>query len=104
MRQGARTGYPAVTLTPCSALPLHCPSGRVALAPDTAQGTGDPPAGQAGAKSPPIPPSHGGRAPNGSSEAGTHPGSQLDLGLLAQSESIFALSNRHTGLRGNLDE
>jgi alpha,alpha-trehalose phosphorylase len=29
---------------------------------------------------------------------------RLDLGLLAQSESIFALSNGHIGLRGNLDE
>jgi alpha,alpha-trehalose phosphorylase len=29
---------------------------------------------------------------------------ELDLGLLAQSESIFALSNGHLGLRGNLDE
>jgi alpha,alpha-trehalose phosphorylase len=29
---------------------------------------------------------------------------QLDLGLLAQSESVFALSNGHIGLRGNLDE
>jgi alpha,alpha-trehalose phosphorylase len=29
---------------------------------------------------------------------------QLDLDLLAQSESIFALSNGHIGLRGNLDE
>ena len=28
----------------------------------------------------------------------------LDLSLLAQSESIFALSNGHIGLRGNLDE
>src|SRR4051794_18196886 len=28
----------------------------------------------------------------------------LDLGFLAQSESIFALSNGHLGLRGNLDE
>ena len=28
----------------------------------------------------------------------------LDLGLLAQSESVFALSNGHIGLRGNLDE
>ena len=28
----------------------------------------------------------------------------LDLGILAQSESIFALSNGHIGLRGNLDE
>src|ERR1700749_2188756 len=28
----------------------------------------------------------------------------LDLDLLAQSESIFALSNGHIGLRGNLDE
>ena len=28
----------------------------------------------------------------------------LDLGLLAQSESLFALSNGHIGLRGNLDE
>jgi hypothetical protein len=43
--------------------------------PDTAQGRGNPPAGQAGAESPPIPPSHAGRAPNSSSEAGTHPGS-----------------------------
>jgi alpha,alpha-trehalose phosphorylase len=29
---------------------------------------------------------------------------ELDLGLLAQTESIFALSNGHIGLRGNLDE
>jgi alpha,alpha-trehalose phosphorylase len=29
---------------------------------------------------------------------------QLDLNLLAQSESVFALSNGHIGLRGNLDE
>ncbi|MBV9093951.1 MAG: glycoside hydrolase family 65 protein [Streptosporangiaceae bacterium] len=29
---------------------------------------------------------------------------QLDLDLLAQSESIFALANGHIGLRGNLDE
>lgn len=29
---------------------------------------------------------------------------RLDLNLLAQSESIFALSNGHIGLRGNLDE
>src|ERR1041385_5379190 len=28
----------------------------------------------------------------------------LDLAALAQSESIFALSNGHLGLRGNLDE
>ncbi len=28
----------------------------------------------------------------------------LDLDVLAQSESIFALSNGHLGLRGNLDE
>ena len=28
----------------------------------------------------------------------------LDLEVLAQSESIFALSNGHLGLRGNLDE
>jgi alpha,alpha-trehalose phosphorylase len=28
----------------------------------------------------------------------------LDLGVLAQSESIFALSNGHIGWRGNLDE
>ena len=28
----------------------------------------------------------------------------LDLALLAQSESLFALSNGHVGLRGNLDE
>src|SRR6185295_10034706 len=30
--------------------------------------------------------------------------SSLDLDVLAQSESIFALSNGHLGLRGNLDE
>jgi alpha,alpha-trehalose phosphorylase len=30
--------------------------------------------------------------------------STLDLDLIAQSESIFALSNGHIGLRGNLDE
>ncbi len=29
---------------------------------------------------------------------------ELDLGLLAQTESLFALSNGHIGLRGNLDE
>ncbi len=29
---------------------------------------------------------------------------ELDLGILAQTESIFALSNGHIGLRGNLDE
>jgi trehalose/maltose hydrolase-like predicted phosphorylase len=29
---------------------------------------------------------------------------KLDLNLLAQSESVFALSNGHIGLRGNLDE
>jgi alpha,alpha-trehalose phosphorylase len=29
---------------------------------------------------------------------------KLDLGLLAQSESIFALSNGHLGIRGTLDE
>ncbi len=29
---------------------------------------------------------------------------KLDLDLLAQSESLFALSNGHIGLRGNLDE
>jgi alpha,alpha-trehalose phosphorylase len=28
----------------------------------------------------------------------------LDLDLMAQSESVFALSNGHVGLRGNLDE
>jgi alpha,alpha-trehalose phosphorylase len=28
----------------------------------------------------------------------------LDLGVLAQSESVFALANGHIGLRGNLDE
>ena len=28
----------------------------------------------------------------------------LDLDLLGQTESIFALSNGHIGLRGNLDE
>ncbi|MDH5244720.1 MAG: hypothetical protein OEX05_12365, partial [Chloroflexota bacterium] len=28
----------------------------------------------------------------------------LDLDLLPQSESLFALSNGHIGLRGNLDE
>ena len=30
--------------------------------------------------------------------------SSLDMDLLAQSESVFALSNGHIGLRGNLDE
>ena len=30
--------------------------------------------------------------------------SRLDLGVLAQTESLFALSNGHIGLRGNLDE
>ena len=30
--------------------------------------------------------------------------SELDLDVLAQSESVFALSNGHLGLRGNLDE
>ena len=30
--------------------------------------------------------------------------SSLDLDLIAQSESVFALSNGHLGLRGNLDE
>src|SRR5258705_2363654 len=30
--------------------------------------------------------------------------SALDLDLLAQSESIFALANGHIGMRGNLDE
>jgi alpha,alpha-trehalose phosphorylase len=30
--------------------------------------------------------------------------SSLDLDLLAQSESVFALSNGHIGMRGNLDE
>ena len=29
---------------------------------------------------------------------------KLNLNLLAQSESVFALSNGHIGLRGNLDE
>jgi alpha,alpha-trehalose phosphorylase len=29
---------------------------------------------------------------------------RLDLNLLAQSESLLALSNGHIGLRGNLDE
>src|ERR1700690_3565835 len=29
---------------------------------------------------------------------------QLDLNVLAQSESLFTLSNGHIGLRGNLDE
>src|SRR5271170_3215530 len=29
---------------------------------------------------------------------------RLDLNLIAQSESLFALSNGHIGLRGNLDE
>jgi len=34
----------------------------------------------------------------------TIPERRLDLDLLAQTESIFALSNGHIGLRGNLDE
>jgi len=29
---------------------------------------------------------------------------RLDLDLLAQSESVFALANGHIGIRGNLDE
>src|SRR5438874_9471828 len=29
---------------------------------------------------------------------------ELDLGKLAQTESVFALANGHIGLRGNLDE
>src|SRR5271165_1170860 len=29
---------------------------------------------------------------------------QLDLNVLAQSESLFTLSNGHIGIRGNLDE
>lgn len=29
---------------------------------------------------------------------------KLDLNLLAQTESLFALANGHIGLRGNLDE
>ena len=29
---------------------------------------------------------------------------ELDLEVLAQSESVFALSNGHVGWRGNLDE
>jgi alpha,alpha-trehalose phosphorylase len=29
---------------------------------------------------------------------------ELDLGLLARTESLFALSNGHIGARGNLDE
>lgn len=29
---------------------------------------------------------------------------ELDTGVLAQSESVLALSNGHLGLRGNLDE
>jgi trehalose/maltose hydrolase-like predicted phosphorylase len=29
---------------------------------------------------------------------------ELDLGLLARTESLFALSNGHIGVRGNLDE
>ena len=28
----------------------------------------------------------------------------LDVDMLAQTESVFALSNGHIGLRGNLDE
>ena len=28
----------------------------------------------------------------------------LDLGVLAQAESVFALANGHIGWRGNLDE
>ena len=32
------------------------------------------------------------------------PETRLDLDVIAQSESVFALSNGHIGLRGNLDE
>ena len=37
-------------------------------------------------------------------DAWTIPEHKLELDLLAQTESIFALSNGHIGLRGNLDE
>jgi alpha,alpha-trehalose phosphorylase len=37
-------------------------------------------------------------------EAWTVRETRLDLDLIAQSESVFALSNGHIGLRGNLDE
>src|SRR3954469_13269712 len=37
-------------------------------------------------------------------DAWTVPERELHLDLLAQTESIFALSNGHLGLRGNLDE
>ena len=37
-------------------------------------------------------------------DAWSIPERKLDLDLLAQTESIFALSNGHIGLRGNLDE
>ena len=37
-------------------------------------------------------------------EPWTVPERELHLDLLAQTESIFALSNGHIGLRGNLDE
>src|SRR5215217_7784554 len=37
-------------------------------------------------------------------DAWTVPERELDVELLAQTESIFALSNGHIGLRGNLDE
>src|SRR3954463_11572282 len=37
-------------------------------------------------------------------EPWTVPERELHLDLLAQTESIFALSNGHLGLRGNLDE
>src|SRR4051812_49639281 len=37
-------------------------------------------------------------------DAWSVPERELHLDLLAQTESIFALSNGHIGLRGNLDE
>ena len=38
------------------------------------------------------------------SRPGRSASARLDLDVLAQSESVFALSNGHIGLRGNLDE
>ncbi|HEY6786395.1 MAG TPA: family 65 glycosyl hydrolase, partial [Trebonia sp.] len=43
-------------------------------------------------------------APYGTPEPWTLTEDHLDLNLIAQSESVFALSNGHIGLRGNLDE
>ena len=44
------------------------------------------------------------RTPRSRSSRGAVRETELDLDVLAQTESVFALSNGHIGLRGNLDE